>query len=308
MYYDMNWGNKRVLVTGGAGFIGSHIARKLVDQKADVVVLDNFSFGKTNKVPKECHVIGGNVADAEAFKEVGDIDYIFHFGAGSSVILFNENPQRNIHETLSGFVNIMNLASARGVKKVIFPSSGSVYGKAPVPHSEERSVPKPTNLYGKCKQICEYISSLYSVPTVGLRIFAGYGPGEDHKGRIASVVTLFLNSVLKEESPIIYGNGCQRRDFVYIDDVTDAILNSAEEHIRGIINVGSGQSYSFNEVLDVLNEVLDKRVKARYIDKPVDYLETTLADTAKMKELLKVSPVCLKDGIKRYLLAEGVIS
>ena len=101
-------------------------------------------------------------------------------------------------------------------------------------------MPKPTNLYGKCKQICEYISYIYSVPTVGLRIFAGYGPEEDHKGRIASVVTLFLNSVLKEESPIIYGNGCQRRDFVYIDDVTDAILNSAEEHIRGIINAGSG--------------------------------------------------------------------
>ena len=104
------------------------------------------------------------------------------------------------------------------------------------------------------------------------------------------------------------GAWCQRRDFVYIDDVTDAILNSAEEHIRGIINVGSGQSYSFNEVLGVLNEMLDKRVKAQYMDKPVDYLETTLADTAKMKELLKISPLSLKDGIKRYLLAEGVIS
>ena len=308
MYYDMNWDNKRVLVTGGAGFIGSHIARKLVDQNADVVVLDNFSFGKTNKVPQECHVIGGNVADAEAFKEVGGIDYIFHFGAGSSVILFNENPQKNIHETLSGFVNIMNLASTCDVKKVIFPSSGSVYGKAPVPHSEETSLPEPTNLYGKCKLICEHISSLYSVPTVGLRIFAGYGPGEDHKGRIASVVTLFLNSALREESPIIYGNGCQRRDFVYIDDVVNAILNSAEEHIQGIINVGSGHSYSFNEVLDVLNEALDKRVKARYMDKPVDYLENTLADTAKMKELLKVSPVSLEDGIRRYLLTEGLIS
>jgi UDP-glucose 4-epimerase len=304
----MKWSNKRILITGGAGFIGAHLAGKLVDENAEVVVVDNFSFGNLKNIPEDCQVITGNVAEVETFKEVDDVDYIFHFGAASSVILFNENPQRYIYETIFGFVNVMNFASKMKVKKLIFPSSGSVYGKALAPQNEDTSIPQPMNLYGKCKLICEQISSLYCVPTVGLRIFAGYGPGEGHKGRISSVVTLFLNSILNKERPIVYGDGSQRRDFIYIDDVIKAILNSAEGNIQGRINVGSGDSYSFNEVLDKLNENLNKRVKAQYIDKPTDYLETTLADTNKMKDLLKVNPVSLEEGIRSYLSVKGLIS
>ena len=303
----MKWKNKKVLVTGGAGFIGSSIVQKLVAQNAEIVVMDNFSFGKTEKIPHECRLVGGNVIDVEAFKEVGDVEYIFHFGAGSSVILFNKNAQKYIYETLTGFTNVMDYAARVGAKKVIYPSSGSIYGKAPAPHCEKTSTPSPTNLYGKCKLICEHIASLYSIPTVGLRIFAGYGPGEDHKGEISSVVTLFLNSILRKERPIIYGNGSQSRDFVYIDNVADAILSSAEENVQGIINVGSGQSYSFNQVLEILNETLGTRIDASYVNKPVDYLEKTLADTSEMKKLLKVKPIPLRNGIKKYLKIQGLV-
>jgi UDP-glucose 4-epimerase len=303
----MNWKNKKALVIGGAGFIGATLVRKLVAQNAEVVIIDNFSFGQAKKIPQECRLIGGNVVNSETFSQVGEIDYIFHFGAGSSVILFNKNAQKYIYETLSGFINVMDFAGRIGVKKVIYPSSGSVYGKAPTPHGEKASTPLPTNLYGKCKLICENIASLYSIPTVGLRIFAGYGPGEDHKGEISSVVTLFLNSILRKERPIIYGNGSQSRDFVYIDDVADAVLNSAEESVQGIINVGSGKSYSFNEVLEILNTTLGTSIHASYVNKPVDYLEKTLADTTMMKKLLKIKPTSLRNGITRYLKAEGLV-
>ena len=303
----MNWDSKKVLVTGGAGFIGSNIIRRLIAQNAESIVMDNFSFGKAEKILPECRLIGGNVVDIEAFKEVGDVDYIFHFGAGSSVMLFNKNAQKYIYETLTGFINIMDFASKIGAKKVIYPSSGSVYGKAPAPHCEKTSTPVPANLYGKCKLMCEHIASLYSIPTVGLRIFAGYGPGEDHKGAISSVVTLFLDSILRKESPVIYGDGSQSRDFVYIDNVADAILNSAEESVQGIINVGSGQTYSFNKVLGILNDTLGTSIEASYVNKPVDYLEKTLADTTDMRKLLKVEPIFLRDGIKKYLRSEGLV-
>jgi UDP-glucose 4-epimerase len=302
----MNWNNKKVLVTGGAGFIGSNIVRRLIDQNAKVTIMDNFSFGSVMKVPKECRLIGGNVANVEAFKEVGDIEYVFHFGAGSSVILFNKDARKYIYETLSGFMNVLDFASKTGVRKVIYPSSGSVYGKVSPPHSE-RTLPLPANLYGKCKLMCEHVASLYSIPTIGLRIFAGYGPGEDHKGDISSVVTLFLNAILRKESPVIYGDGSQSRDFVYIDNVADAILNSAEANVQGIINVGSGQSYSFNQVLEILNNTLGTSIEATYVNKPVDYLEKTLADTVEMEKLLKVEPIFLRNGIKKYLRAEGLV-
>jgi UDP-glucose 4-epimerase len=198
----------------------------------------------------------------------------------------------------------MELAVENSCRKVVYPSSGSVYGEAFPPHSEEVT-PKPVNLYGIAKLTCERIAHYYSrvkdVKSVGLRIFAGYGPGEGHKKEFASPVTIFLNSILNDESPIVFGDGTQSRDFVYIDDVVEAIIRCAERDTPPIINVGSGKVYPFNDVIRLINELLGKDIRPKYVAKPVNYLEITQADITLMKNILEITPLDLKEGLKKYL-------
>jgi len=298
---------KRILVIGGAGFLGYHLTRKLLAENAEVIVLDNFSDGRKEYIPPACDLVEGDVCDKNSFAQIKDIDYIFNLGSPSSIILFNKNPMACANITVGGFVTVLEWAKANGVKKVVYPSSGSVYGNTPLPQSEEMT-PKPANLYGVCKLACENIAKIYSnIPSVMLRVFAGYGPFEDHKGEFASVVTLFLNKIVKNESPVIYGDGTQSRDFVYIDDVVQAFLSSLEKGVEGAINVGSGKPYKFNELTDIINSLLGKEIEPVYVDKPVNYLENTQADITKMENLLNVKPLLLESGLERYLLQKGLV-
>lgn len=299
----MRWSGKKVLITGGAGFIGSHLARDLLKENAEIIILDNFSSGKRENVPSNCKVIEADAADKKSLDKIKDIDYAFHFGAPPSVVLFNKNPEVCVHSTVCGFLNILEWGKRIGIKKLIYPSSGSVYGNTSLPQSEDMQ-PKPANLYGICKLTCELVAKKYSeeVPSVGLRIFAGYGPGEEHKGDFASVITLFLYSIARGKPPIVYGDGTQSRDFVYIDDVVKSIRASAERNVKNeIINVGSGKAHTFNEVVNLINRLLNKNVKPVYINKPPNYLENTLADIRKMKQVLNVKPLDLENGLKEYL-------
>lgn len=298
----MKWIDEKILVTGGAGFIGSHLVERLLDEKAEVVVLDNFSEGKRSNVPEGCDVVKGDVRNRKALDEVGPVDYVFHFGAPSSIILFNKRPVECVDITACGFINVLEWARDIKVNKVVYPTSGSVYGNTPLPQSEEARL-LPMNLYGVSKLACEHLARLYGekLQIVGLRIFAGYGPGEEHKGDFASPVTIFLSSMMRNKRPVVYGNGKQSRDFVYIDDVVEAIMRAAERSVQGIINVGSGEANSFNEVIGCINQSLGSNIQPTYIDKPVNYLEKTLADTRHMKETLALNPLTLKEGLHRYL-------
>jgi UDP-glucose 4-epimerase len=201
-------------------------------------------------------------------------------------------------------MNVMEVAVGTKCRKVVYPSSRSVYGEAPPPQLED-AVPKPVKLYGIAKLTCEKMADYYGrargVNSVGLRIFAGYGPCEDHKGEIASPVTIFLKSILRDESPIIFGDGTQSRDFVYIDDVVEAIVRCAERDTPPIINVESGRAYAFNDVIKLINELLGKDVKPKYVMKPVSYLEKTQADITLMKSILDINPLDLKEGLKKYI-------
>jgi UDP-glucose 4-epimerase len=302
----MKWNNKKVLVTGAAGFIGFNLLKRFIHLNAQVFAMDNFSSGKPietlSKMP--VNVINADVSLGKSFEKVPrDIDFLFHFGALSSIILFNRDPFFALSDTVCGLVNVFEFAKSFGAKKVVYPSSGSVYGTAPVPQSEN-SLPKPTNLYGITKLTCEKIA-LYnfgSVPSVGLRIFAGFGPGEEHKGDHASVVTIFLNYMLKNERPVIFGDGTQNRDFVYIDDVVDAIVASAEREISNtIVNVGTGRNLKFNDVVQTINQLLGKSIAPIYVPKPEKYFNYTLADTSKMREVLGITPRSPEEGIKEYL-------
>lgn len=299
----MNCSNKSVLITGGFGFIGQNLVKRLTKLNTNITILDNFSYGKRDNLKSfNGKIVEASTLDKNIDQLVNDdIDIIFHFGAPSSVILFNSNPLEMYANTTVGFLNVMNLARKKKIEKIVYPSSGSIYGTAPSPQSE-KTIPEPVNLYAVAKLSCEQIASLYpDVKSTGLRIFAGYGPGEDHKGEIASPVSLFLKSIIKNESPIVFGDGTQTRDFVYITDVVDAILNSAGRNTPSIINVGSGISYSFNEVIISINELLGKEIKPKYIKKPLSYLENTLAETTILKNSLGIEPMSLKEGLSDYI-------
>jgi len=133
-----------------------------------------------------------------------------------------------------------------------------------------------------------------------LRIFAGYGPGEDHKGYYASPITLFLKAIANNERPTIFGDGSQTRDFVYIDDIMKAMIKAVENPFAGTVNVGSGVLHSFNDVASILNRKLDKRIEPTYVPKPHNYLERTLADVTRMKTVYEIEPMKPEDGIDEY--------
>ena len=175
-----SWRGTSVLVTGGAGFLGSHIVDSLLGQGCRVTVLDNFSFGLPSRLNRRSfRLVKGNVEDETVFADIVDIEYVFHMGSPSSVILFNQDPRKCLTSTLVGCYNLLTFASRVGVRKVVIPSSGSVYGSANPPQSE-RTNPKPRNLYALAKLTCEGMVETIKDPplTVFPRIFAGYGPNE----------------------------------------------------------------------------------------------------------------------------------
>lgn len=284
------------------------MARRLYHKNSEVIILDDFSFGRKDNIAFRCDVIEENVTDGNWMYKVRDVDYILHFAAPSSVVLFQKSPTKCLTDTIVGTFNVFEYAKQFNIKKVIFPSSSSVYGNTSLPQSETTPT-MPTNLYGVVKLTCEHIAGLYSdiVPSVELRIFAGYGPGERHKGEIASVITLFTDAIARNSRPIIFGDGTQSRDFVYIDDIIEAILRSIENSFTGIVNVGSGESRTFNEVVDLINFLLGKNIRPRFVEKPAQYFEHTLADITKMKNVLEISPTSLEDGLKKYLEVKGEI-
>lgn len=299
----MQFKNKRILITGGAGFIGSALAKKLYQKNSEIIILDNFSTGRLENLSKaKFQSITGEITDYSNLPKIRDIDYILHFAAPSSVILFDKDADKCIKDTILGLRNIFEFAKKTQVKKIVFPSSSSVYGNTSLPQTESTPT-NPVNLYGVAKLTCEYISRLYadSVPSVALRIFAGYGPGEYYKGPIASIVTLFYESMTQNSRPIIFGDGTQTRDFVYIDDIAEAAITALSTEITGPINIGSGESHTFTEVVDLLNKILGTNLAPQYVKKPMKYFEHTLADTSKMKNAFEFTPTTFEEGLKKLV-------
>lgn len=205
--------------------------------------------------------------------------YVFHFAAPSSQILFNRNPEYCTYVTIRGFLKVLRYCRETGAK-LIYPSTGLLSMGA-------------TNEYAMCKYLTEKIAEKSGVETLGIRIFAGYGPGEEHKRDYKSVIGLFLDEMINDRQPVIYGDGNQRRDFVYIDDIADNILEMAEAK-TGIQEIGSGISWSFNEIVDVVNKVIGKNIKPIYIDKPGNYVNETVCEHP-----IK-NPTPLEEGIRKY--------
>lgn len=280
---------KTALVTGACGFIGVNLTRKL--EESGFIAL------KVDKVLSPSFDVA-NVGFPDLFANKR-IDFVFHFGAPCSVLQFNANPVDCVGNTLSGFKNIITLTK-RAKAKLVYPSSGNVYGRLNPPHKEDME-PEPTNLYGVAKVQAENMVKLSGINAVGLRIFTGYGFGEEKKGNLASVVCLFLLDMIEGKPPVIWGDGEQERDCIFIDDIVKSVINAAKFEVPGIINLGSGVKVTYNGIVETINEVLKKNIEPIYKEKPRNFVDKAVADNGLMREYLKIEPIRLEEGLKKFV-------
>lgn len=303
---NVDYKGKNCIVTGGSGFIGQNIVNALIQHEAHVYVIDNFSYGaKKSSVHRDAYVYPGNVATYESFARLPNIEYkyLFHFASPSSIILFNQNPNTCVQETVSGFMNALEYCSKRSIR-LVFPSSGSLYAGTALPQKETSIVNlSAINAYAKTKHTLEQIQYARGeeCDTLALRIFAGYGPSETHKNDIASVVYSFCKTMHAGESPVIFGNGTQERDFIYISDLANAIITLAEHCNEKVINIGSGKSISFTDLVTTINSVIGAIIKPIYVESPNGYLERTLADTSLLKQYFNQTITPTEEGIANIL-------
>lgn len=296
----------KILVTGGAGFIGSNIANTLKKEGNDVVVLDDLSLGTTSNLAEGVEFLWGSVMDRDVVNRVAsDCDYIFHDAAMSSSQMFADDPRAGVDVNMMGFMNIMESARKSGkVSKVIYASSSSIYNGLAMPFNEGQVI-SPKTFYEVsfyCREVAARSYFLeYGVPSIGLRYFSVYGRNERHKGKYANNISQFLWDMAEGSAPVIYGDGSQSRDFTQVDDVVQAnLLAMRSEKEFGIYNVGTGVETTFNQVIDIINRELGTEIRPKYVNNPIkNYVQDTLADILLIKTELKYSPVSsIEQGIK----------
>jgi len=298
----------RTVVTGGAGFIGSNVAVELARSGNEVVVLDDMSLGKPeNLAGSAVQVRVGDItkpADVEA--AMRDCQQVYHFASASSAPMYEPDPRRATQITLSGFLNMMEAARKFGINSIVFASSSSVYGANPTPHSEDQPV-TPISFYTAAKLAKEHYAEVYSrvygMKIAAMRFFSAYGPREQFKGRYANVISQFLWEMKAGKAPVLYGDGSQTRDYIYVDDVVRCCMLAMEKKANGVYNVGTGKACSFNDVVSALNAALGTSIKPTYVENPIsNYIRHTLADTVKAeKELGFKARYSLEDGLKELL-------
>jgi len=249
----------RYIVTGGAGFIGSHIAEGLAGTH-EVVVLDNLFSGKLENIvhlTDRITFVRGSVTDLPLLKEVfTGADGVFHEAAIASVPLSVHDPLATNEANVTGTLNVAIAARDCGVKKVVFASSSAVYGDDPTLPKREDMVPNPISPYAVSKLTGEYylgnFSDLYGLKTVSLRYFNVFGPRQDPNSEYAAVIPKFIARIQKKQAPIIYGDGGQTRDFIFVRDVVDANIRAMERSVQGVYNIASGSRTSVNTLAEIL--------------------------------------------------------
>jgi nucleoside-diphosphate-sugar epimerase len=301
------------LVTGGAGFIGSHIAAALAKDGARVRVLDDLSTGHRENIDEiggDVEFIQGSVANEELLNKVlQDVELVFHEAAIPSVPRSVEAPRQTHIASVDGTFSLLVAARDRGVKRVVYAASSSAYGDQPTLPKSEEMRPDPLSPYAVAKLVGEYycraFTRVYGLETVSLRYFNVFGPRQDPGSQYSGVVSRFISVLLSNERPVIYGDGEQSRDFTYIDNVVFANLSaaSAKEASGKVINVANGQRITLNQLLAELKELMGKQdVTAEYLEPRVGDVRHSLADIAMARELLGYeSKVDLREGLQRTI-------
>ena len=306
----------KALVTGGAGFIGSNLARALVLRGDEVRILDNFSTGNRRNLAElggEIEVVEGELRSYErVHAATRGIEVVFHQGALPSVPRSVQDPLTTGAVNVEGTLNVLLAARDEGVRRVVFASSSSVYGNSGELPRVETADADPISPYGVSKlaaeRYCVSFSRVYALETVALRYFNVFGPNQDPTSQYSAVIPRFVTAIARGHRIPIYGDGNQRRDFTYVDNVVDANLVAAEaEGANGLVlNVATGRSTSVNELADVIGELLDRPVVRDEHPPRAGEVRDSWADIARAGEVLGWKPrVSLEAGLA--LAAEAFV-
>jgi nucleoside-diphosphate-sugar epimerase len=299
----------KFLVTGGAGFIGSNLAARLVENRDQVRILDNFSSGRRENIENllgAVEVMEGDVRDfGTVARAVQGIDCVFHQAALPSVPRSVKNPLESNAVNIDGTLNVLEASRRSRVKKLIYASSSSVYGESEELPKREEMVTRPMSPYAVTKVTCEHYCrvywELYRFPTVSLRYFNIFGPNQDPASEYAAVIPKFIAALLKGKPPTVYGDGEQSRDFTYIDNCVDANLLAAEndEVVGTHYNVACGGQYTLNELLDILCKIIGVYIEAEYVDPRPGDIRHSFASIDKLAQFDYHPKVGFDEGLRR---------
>lgn len=282
--------DKNVIITGGLGFIGSHLAENLVRDN-HVTLIDNRSTGDWKNIRHVANegleVIIGDITTLNLTKIFDDYNYVFHQAALPSVPRSVKDPLASNESNITGTLKVLIAAKDAGVKKVVYASSSSVYGDtATLPKREDMSV-NPVSPYAVTKATgefyCTVFNKIYDLPTVSLRYFNVFGPRQDPLSQYAAVIPKFVTAMLNNKRPIVYGDGRQSRDFTFVKHVVEANILACESEATGIFNIACGRSITINELVELINQVLGAAIEPQYVAPRPGDIKHSLADVTKAK-------------------------
>ena len=302
----------RFLVTGGAGFIGSHLVEHLVGEGHDVVVLDDFSTGKRENLAtfRGVEVVEGSVTDpATCARACRRVDYVLHQAALASVPRSLRDPVATHQANATGTLNVLLAARDAGVRRVVYAASSSAYGNTAELPKHEGMVPRPLSPYAVTKlageEYCRAVHASFGVETVALRYFNIFGPRQDPASQYAAVVPKFIVSAMANESPVIYGDGEQTRDFTYVANAVQANMvacSAPAEACGEVFNVGCGARISVNELWRQITGILESKARAQYEPARVGDVRDSLASLDRSRRVLGYEPVVsLENGLQRTI-------
>ncbi len=300
------------LVTGGAGFIGSHIATRLVELGGRVRVLDNLCAGfrhNLKHVANDIEFIEGDVADQETVERaMQHVEIVFHQAALASVPMSLDNPLATHRACVTGTVTVLHAAVRAGVRRVLYAASSSAYGDRPYSAKRESDLPQVLSPYAAAKLAGEFYLEAFhrsfGLETVGLRYFNVFGPRQDPNSPYSAVIPLFVTRLLTGQRPIVYGDGGQSRDFTFVGNVVEGnILASQAEHVAGrILNMADGRQTTLLQLLHILADLLAVPVKPDFQPARVGDVRESLADMSLTRHLLGFEPkVGLEEGLQRTI-------
>ncbi len=297
------------LVTGGAGFIGSHLVEALVKRGEKVRVLDNLSTGKLENLAHlndKIEFIEGDIRDFDTTRRAFEsVNIVFHEAAIPSVPRSVSEPQLNHDANVNGTFNVLLAARDARVRRVVYAASSSAYGETGTGAKQEDSLPSPLSPYAVAKLVgeyyCQVFTRVYNLETVALRYFNVFGPRQDPTSPYSGVISKFVTVLLRGETPVIFGDGEQSRDFTYIANVVDANLRAAEspDAVGEIINLGLNQRITLNQLLTELQKITGTNLTPHYESPRAGDIRHSLADITKAEKLLDYRPIVgLAEGLK----------